>query len=143
MSSVIGVVSWPPAHPEPWMSNDVNTKYADEKDGYANWLIRAPVPAYTVIWPVPCQRIAKFLKRDWWQAAGPRKYGHRALRILPYTPDGERDVVPGSWSVTSAKFASLATTNDIGDLLGKTLQSRRLASFLNIGHQWLKTEGFQ
>lgn len=133
VSPIIELWSWPPAHPEPWLANDVNNRYGMASEPYFNWLIRSPVPAYSSMWPVPLSQLAKYVKHDWWQAAGPNKYGHTALRLLPYMPDKEQDVIPASWDIIRTEFKSFGTSKDIGDLLGNTFQSRRLASFFDFG----------
>lgn len=91
--------------------------------------------------------MAKLFRDDWWLASGPLRYGPRALQFLPYTPDAERDadhaifsscgLIPPSHGSTQATFTS------IGDLLGRSLQSRRLAAFAELGTSILTQSGYE
>lgn len=132
-TSILVLYGYPPQHTEPWLWNEVNDRYSDAGSGYNNWLIRAPVACFQSRWPIAVSKITRFFKKDWWEANC--RFGYRALRMLPYTTtDGFGGVLPNAWDVPVVSMNEMGDADGMGDLLGRTLQSTRLAGFLGTGH---------
>lgn len=51
--------------------------------------------------------------------------------MLPYNASDEGFLVPESWEIVESRWVGMSDANQIGDALGKSPESKRLAGFLS------------
>lgn len=137
LSSILVFEGHPRAHPEPWLWNVINDKYAQWQGGYDNWLIRAPVPSSQAQWPIAVSKITRLFKDGWWDSN--LRFGYRAFRMLPYTTTDELGgVLPTAWDVPPIMMTEMSDAASMGDLLGRSMQSSALAGYLGAGYDCIE-----